>query len=209
MLSRSADDLFSISGVSTTQAQALANALRTDGSWLEVVAGIDSVVVRFDACSIDAADAEAAIRQTLQSPAETQGPILERVDIAVHYGGDDGPDFEEVCAALKLSGDELIELHTGGEYRVDMIGFTPGFAFIGGLDERLRIARRAQPRQQVAAGSIGIADGRTGIYSMSSPGGWCIIGRTDMRLFRAKDRDPFVLRPGMRVRFRDAARRDA
>ena len=85
---------------------------------------------------------------------------------------------------------------------MDMIGFTPGFAFIGGLDECFRVPRRKEPRQRVAAGSVGIADGRTGLYAMASPGGWNIIGRTPHQLFDATAEDPFVLRAGMQVRFK-------
>ena len=85
-----------------------------------------------------------------------------------------------------------------------MVGFTPGFTFIGGLDEKLRVPRREQPRQRVPAGSVGIADGRTGLYAMASPGGWTLIGRTDHKLFDATAAQPFALEPGMRVRFRAA-----
>ena len=83
-----------------------------------------------------------------------------------------------------------------------MVGFTPGFAFIGGLDERLRVPRRKEPRQCVPAGSVGIADERTGLYALASPGGWTLIGRTAYPLFDATAEQPFALSPGMRVRFR-------
>ena len=202
VLSRSADDLFSISGIATSRAQAIAAELCSSNKWLEVVAGIDSVVVQFDACKMTAAEAEMAIGHTLQFGVANLQPRAELIEVPVHYGGDDGPDLDAVCRTLGMSSDELIELHCGRDYSVDMIGFTPGFAFIGGLDEQLRISRHPEPRQQVAAGSIGIADGRTGIYAIASPGGWPLIGRTDMRLFDSRSEEPFKLRAGMRVRFR-------
>ena len=121
------------------------------------------------------------------------------------YGGDYGPDLDNLSRELGLTSDEFIALHSCGEYRVDMIGFTPGFAFIGGLDDRLRVPRRQQPRQRVEAGSIGIADGRTGIYSVASPGGWTLVGRTPSVLFDAKAAEPFRIRAGMRIRFIPAA----
>ena len=101
-----------------------------------------------------------------------------------------------------MSADDVVALHTGCEYTVDMVGFTPGFAFIGGLDERLHVPRRKEPRQRVEAGSVGIADGRTGLYAMASPGGWTLIGRTPCKLFDPRVEPPFVLGAGMRVRFK-------
>jgi len=100
-----------------------------------------------------------------------------------------------------LSANELIALHTGQEYRVDLVGFTPGFVYIGGLDDVLHVPRRRQPRQHVEAGSVGIADGRTGLYALSGPGGWPLIGRTTFKLFDPRAAEPFPIRAGMRIRF--------
>ena len=202
MLTRCGDDLFSVAVDAPADAQALAAQLRRGGHWLEVVPGIDTVMVRYDAARVDAADAEAAIHAALEegaTPLETGGELVE---IPVVYGGEYGPDLEELGAATGLSTDEIIDLHTSRVYAVDMVGFTPGFAFIGGLDERLRVPRRKEPRQRVPAGSVGIADGRTGLYALASPGGWTLIGRTPLPLFDATAESPFVLQPGMRVRFR-------
>ena len=202
MLTRCGDDLFSIAVASPGQAQALALQLREAGAWLDVIPGIDTVLVRFNAARQDAHDArrevEAVLAQGITELHEPAG-LLE---IPVVYGGEYGPDLDALCSATGLSVAELIERHAGGIYTVDMIGFTPGFAFIGGLDECFRVPRRKQPRQHVAAGSVGIADGRTGLYAMASPGGWNIIGRTPYPLFDAAAEDPFVLRAGMQVRFK-------
>ena len=202
MLTRCGDDLFSIAVEDPADAQALAVQLRDTGRFVDVVPGIDSVVLRFAAESETASDVRASVEDALRAgirPLETDTAILE---IPVVYGGEYGPDLETLSNTTGLTADEIVTLHTGSEYRVDMVGFTPGFAFIGGLDEKLRVPRRAEPRQQVAAGSVGIADGRTGLYAMASPGGWTLIGRTPHRLFDAAAAEPFALQPGMRVRFR-------
>lgn len=202
MLVRSGDDLFSIPTKTPQDAQALAAQLRGQGGWLDIVPGIDSVLVRFDAATIEADTARNRLRATIDAgiPPLPTGDTL--VEIPVAYGGEFGPDLGALSEATGLSRDEIVALHTGAEYRVEMVGFTPGFAFIGGLDERLRVPRRTEPRQRVAAGSVGVADGRTGLYAMASPGGWTLIGRTPYRLFDAAGDEPFALQPGMRVRFR-------
>ncbi len=205
MLKRCGDDLFSISVGTPADAQALAETLRASGDWPEVVGGIDSVVVRFDAATVqpDAAAQEiAAIAADGIRPLSRTDTLLE---IPVVYGGDQGPDLHELSRRLGLSEDEIVALHTGRDYVVDMVGFTPGFAFIGGLDERLRVPRRSDPRQHVPAGSIAIADDRTGIYSLGSPGGWTIIGRTSYELFDPAADEPLVVKAGMRIRFKAVA----
>lgn len=201
MLIRCIDDLISLSVDSPPDAQALAAHLRKDNTWLEVVAGIDSVVAQFDAARTDAPTARQRINDSLADgipPLPRQEQLYE---IPVAYGGEFGPDLDDVCRELGLSPDEFVELHTGTDYYVDMVGFTPGFAFVGGLDQRLNVPRREQPRQRVEAGSIGIADGRTGLYALASPGGWSIVGRTPRALFDANSANPFSVQAGMRVRF--------
>ena len=146
--------------------------------------------------------AAASISAVLEEGIKPLEPSDELIEIPVVYGGDYGPDLEGLSIATGLPPGEIINLHTSRAYKVDMIGFTPGFAFIGGLDERLRVPRRPEPRQRVPAGSVGIADGRTGLYAIASPGGWTLIGRTPIQLFDPNADTPFVLQPGMRVRFR-------
>lgn len=202
MLTRCGDDLFAIAVDDPADAQALAVQLRDRHRFFDVVPGIDSVVVRFDATAQTSAEAQVAIEAAMRKGIRPLAMDAALVEIPVVYGGEYGPDLGALSAATGLSADEIIALHTGREYRVDMVGFTPGFAFIGGLDEKLRVPRRREPRQRVEPGSVGIADGRTGLYAMASPGGWTLIGRTPYRLFDAAADDPFVLQPGMRVRFR-------
>jgi KipI family sensor histidine kinase inhibitor len=201
VLTRSGDDLFSVTTKSPQDAQALASQLRDSGDWLEVIPGIDSVVLQFDAATYDGDDVRQTIESALAAGIEPLQISQSLVEIPVIYGGEYGPDLNALCEKIGLSADDVIALHTGREYTVDMIGFTPGFAFIGNLDERLRVPRRKEPRQRVEAGSVGIADERTGLYAMASPGGWTIIGRTPSRLFDPNAEQPFVLGAGTRVRF--------
>ena len=195
------DDLVSIDVSSPAAAQILAERLRATGDWLEVVAGIDAVVLRFDAASHDP---DIVVSKVLEITSQDEPVVAmspDVVEIPVCYGGEFGPDFDAVCAMLKISAEELIALHAGHDYTVDMLGFTPGFAYIGGLDERLGVPRLREPRVSIAAGSVGIADGRTGLYSLPGPGGWVLIGRTSYPLFDATADHPFALTAGMRVRF--------
>ena len=128
----------------------------------------------------------------------TPGPLVE---IPVCYGGDFGPDLAAVARHAGLSEVEVIELHSGAEYLVYMLGFAPGFPYLGGLDARLATPRRAVPRPLVPAGAVGIAGAQTGIYSLPTPGGWQLIGRTPRRLFAASRTPPSLLQAGDRLRF--------
>ena len=139
-----------------------------------------------------------AQRPEASSSPEEQNP---EVLIPVRYGGGDGPDLEEVARHASLSVEEVIRRHQANEYRVAMLGFTPGFPYLLGLDPSLNCPRRRSPRLKVPCGSVGIAGEQTGIYSCEGPGGWQIIGRTDMSLYNPRAKAPFRLRPGDRVRF--------
>lgn len=201
MLIRCVDDLLSVAAEGPADAQAIAAHLLGSGEWLEVVAGIDSVVVHFDSTAMNARVAEQMLRERLAGGVAPLAEAETIIEIPVVYGGEFGPDLDELCGQLGMSQEAFIELHTARAYRVEMVGFTPGFAFVGGLHERLRVPRRNDPRQRVEAGSIGIADGRTGMYAVASPGGWNLVGRTPFTLFDAQAAEPFPIRAGMRVRY--------
>ena len=121
--------------------------------------------------------------------------------IPVWYDPEAGLDLPALASELHLSPDEIVALHSGTEYRVFMLGFKPGFPYMGTLPERLAAPRLASPRTAVPAGSVAIAGRQTGIYSVRSPGGWRILGRTPLTLFDAQREEPFLLRAGDRVRF--------
>ena len=130
---------------------------------------------------------------------ETGGRLVE---IPVCYGKEFGPDLQEVAAFLHLTEEEVIEIHSKVLYYVYMIGFTPGFPYMGGLDPKLFMPRKKVPREFVPAGTVGIADQQTGIYPLDSPGGWQLIGRTPVKLFDLGRKEPFYLKPGDRVKFK-------
>jgi inhibitor of KinA len=129
-------------------------------------------------------------------------PAARVAEIPVCYGGDFGPDLGRVAEHCGLGGEDVIARHSGADYLVHAIGFTPGFPYLGGLPDSLATPRRATPRAHVPAGSVAIGGSQTGVYPVASPGGWQIIGRTPMALFRPKEQPAALLRPGDRVRFR-------
>ena len=124
-----------------------------------------------------------------------------RVDVPVCYGGDLGPDLAEVAATCGLTPKQVIELHAASPQLVYMLGFAPGFPYLGGLDPRLAVPRRATPRTKVPAGSVAIARDQSSIYSLETPGGWNVIGRTPARLFTPETDPPCLLSAGDHVRF--------
>jgi inhibitor of KinA len=128
------------------------------------------------------------------------------VEIPVCYGGELGPDLDDVARTHGLTPEEVIALHVGAEYLVYMIGFMPGFAYLGGLPERIATPRRQTPRTAVAAGTVGIGGRQTGVYPLVSPGGWNLIGRTPVKIFDIVRDEPTLLLTGDRVRFRPISR---
>lgn len=123
-------------------------------------------------------------------------------DIPVCYGGQFGPDLELVAAHCGETPEAVIEKHTAPTYLIYMLGFTPGFPYMGGMDETLETPRLDQPRTLIPEGAVGIAGKQTGIYPMASPGGWSLIGQTPLKLFDPLRREPALLKAGMKVRFR-------
>ena len=123
------------------------------------------------------------------------------LNIPVNYGGKYGEDLEEVSKILSISEEQIIDIHSSKPYYVFMIGFSPGFPYLGGLDKRLECPRLPTPRVEVPAGSVAIADRLTWIYPFKSSGGWRIIGNTNLKLFDKKNENPSLIKPGIRVKF--------
>ena len=130
------------------------------------------------------------------------------IDIPVCYGEEFGPDIEIVAKINHLTIDEVIQIHTSREYLVYMLGFAPGFPYLGGMSEKIATPRKESPRLTIPVQSVGIAGEQTGIYPIETPGGWQIIGRTPLKLFRPNENPPSLLRAGDRVRFRSISRKE-
>jgi len=140
---------------------------------------------------------ETAVRESMEMPL----PKARRVILPTKYGGDRGPDLEYVARYNKLAIEDVIRIHSGTDYLVYMIGFTPGFPYLGELPRSIACPRLSTPRVKVPAGSVGIAGTLTGVYSVDSPGGWRLIGQTPLKLFDEKLDPPSLLRSGDYARF--------
>lgn len=174
-------------------------------SWLvEVVPAFASVTVYYDPVVLSGGYDQvcARIEAVLKSLPADVAFVPKVVEIPVCYGGEMGPDLGVVAAHHGLTEEEVVAIHTSGDYLVYMIGFAPGFPYLGGLSEKIEAPRRAAPRLAIPAGSVGIAGIQTGVYPLETPGGWQLIGRTPMPLFRPDREVPSVLQAGDVVRFR-------
>lgn len=182
---------------------ALAHALEEESpaGLGEAVPSYRSVLVHYDPLQLSYEEAQAIVAAALARCRELPPPAVRTVEVPTAYGGEFGPDIAFVAAHNGLTVDEVIRLHTGALYTVYMLGFTPGFPYLGEMPPQLATPRLPTPRQAVPAGAVGIAGPQTGIYPQSSPGGWRLIGRTPLRLFDPWRDPPALLRPGERVRF--------
>jgi KipI family sensor histidine kinase inhibitor len=160
-----------------------------------------SILIDFDPRATRHGDVERAAADLFAQAASAPMPEPRTVEIPVAYGGEYGPDLETVAALTGHTPDEVVALHSGAEYLVYFLGFSPGFPYLGGLPEFIAAPRLETPRRRVPAGSVAIGGRQTGVYPMASPGGWRIIGRTALRLFDPAADPPTLLRMGDHVRF--------
>ncbi|HXH84954.1 MAG TPA: 5-oxoprolinase subunit PxpB [Candidatus Tectomicrobia bacterium] len=169
---------------------------------VETVPTFRSLLVYYDPDAVD----YPALCATLADLAEQANPsVLPRprtVELPCCYDPELGPDLEAAAARLGLAVDELVRLHAGAEYLVYFVGFTPGLPYMAGMPDRIRLPRLETPRVKVPAGSVGIGGMQCCIYSVESPGGYWLLGRTPLRLYDPDASEPILLRPGDRVRFR-------
>ena len=186
----------------------LADAVRRQfGSLLrDVVVGYHTLTVYFDPLAVDGRWLEAELAGITQDPAPSADSPAATIEVPVCYGGELGPDLRAVAEQIGCTEADVIDLHTSREYRVFVVGFVPGFAYMGPVDPRLALPRRSNPRTRVAAGSVGIAAGQTGIYPVETPGGWHLLGRTRVLPFDISRVEPVLFRPGDRVTFRAITR---
>ena len=169
----------------------------------DIVPAIASLAIHVDPLSGSLEAVEAAVASVVSSPDDTiDSPARNEVhEIPVCYGGAFGPDLDAVAVWASCSPEEVAAIHSAATYRVYMLGFLPGFAYLGCVNPRIAMPRHASPRVRVHAGSVGIAGEQTGIYPRDSPGGWQIIGRTPLALFDVHRTPPARLRAGSAVRF--------
>jgi KipI family sensor histidine kinase inhibitor len=169
---------------------------------VETVPTFRSLLVHYDplVCSWD--DLAARIRALVSELAAAAPPAGRRVELPCVYGGEHGPDLEEVGRRLGIAPAEVARLHAGADYFVYFIGFTPGLPYMTGMPERLTIPRLDRPRTKTPPGSVGIGGTQCSIYSVESPGGFWVLGRTPLALYDPAAADPILLRAGDHVRFR-------
>jgi KipI family sensor histidine kinase inhibitor len=180
-----------------TRAIALAAALKKRRDVRQAIAGYASVTVHFDPDQVTHDALAAAIKRlAAKRPPMAEPGRLHRIPVVY-----DGPDMEAVSSVLALSPATIIELHTKPIYRVFLVGFVPGWGYLGPLPEELELPRRQVPRTKVPAGSVAIAGRQTGIYPLATPGGWHLIGRTSVKLFLPDSDPPCLFRAGDRVKF--------
>ncbi len=161
-----------------------------------------SVLVSFNPRENPPPEFEAGVRELMQQIDSVQVPEPRRIEIPVCYGGEPGPDLNDVALHNHLTVDEVVHLHSSTEYLVYFLGFSPGFPYMGDMPKELTTPRLGTPRRLVPAGSVAIGGNQTGIYPVASPGGWRMIGRTPLRLFRPEATEPTILHMGDLVRFK-------
>jgi len=171
---------------------------------IELVPTYRSLVVSYDPLVAGYGEVQELLGEIIaRSLDDVEGVVGDAkiIELPVVYGGDDGPDIESVAEHAGLSIQDVIDIHSGVDYRVYMIGFAPGFPYLGGLDQRIAAPRLKTPRLSVPAGAVGIAESQTGVYPNASPGGWQLIGRTAVKLFDVNSSAPSLITPGAKVRF--------
>lgn len=166
-----------------------------------VIPAYRSLSLLYDPLMVSTAQIAKVIEAADKNLTQTEIAEPRIVEIPVCYGGEFGPDLEIVADHNSLDPGKVIAVHTSVDYHIYMIGFAPGFCYLGGLDRRLHTPRRKTPRTLLPAGSVGIAESQTGMYPQDSPGGWQIIGRTPLRLFAPWREEPFLYQAGDRIRF--------
>lgn len=174
----------------------------------EVIPTYRSILISYDPFQIDAERLKQEILDRENKLEKWEIPPPETIEIQVTYGEDFGPDLESVARHNKLTPEEVIQIHTSGTYLIYMVGFTPGFPFLGGLSEKIFTPRLENPRMSVPAGSVGIANNQTGIYPIDSPGGWQLIGRTPIKLYDPTGSPPILLKAGNYLKFKRISREE-
>ena len=179
----------------------------------EIIAGLSAITIYYDPREDNIGKLNKMIQGVLNKLNEYSGSYEELYKrrewaIPVVYGDDYGPDLYDVAHITGLSKEEIIRIHTSRKYLCYAIGFTPGFIYLGEVNDKLIVPRLEKPRLKVPAGSVGLAGRLTGVYSIESPGGWRIIGRTPLRMFDFTRKDPMPIKPGDYIVFKSITKRE-
>ena len=182
---------------------ALANLIITSSvkGVVEVVPAYATLIVHYDPLLLSFTQMKAYLRTQISQMEESESRKPRRIEVPVRYGGELGRDLEFVASHCGLHVEDVIRIHSEKIYTVYMMGFTPGYPYMGKLDDRLIMPRLETPRTRVPAGTVAIAGSQTGIYSIESPGGWRLIGWTPLKLFDLGAESPFLFSPGDEVKF--------
>ena len=177
---------------------------RNDTGIIEILPTYRSLLITYNPLEISFGNLKEIIELAFKKSETNESKSFSReiVEIPVFYGGELGPDLDFVANYNQLSSEEVVKIHSSEEYLIYMIGFTPGFPYVGGMSEKISTPRLQTPRTQITAGSVGIAANQTGIYPVESPGGWQLIGRTPLRLFDYRKENPFLLDAGHYLSFK-------
>lgn len=196
------DDALAIAMPDRESRDAYAEALREGGRWSDIVMGKHHVTVQFDPLELLPSEARLLLADELKHLSFSGGRDRRMIELEMRTDPQSAPDLDRLAAENGMDINDLLDRIAGSDLTVDMLGFTPGFAYIAGLDPGLDAKRLDVPRQRVAPGSVGMIRGQIGLYALQGPGGWPIIGRISEPLFDPGASQPSKLSPGMKVRFR-------
>lgn len=169
---------------------------------VELIPTYCSLLIQYDPMDLRYGQLRDRLEALVTQLDEVEMPPKQVVEIPVAYGGEYGPDLGEVARAHNISEEEVIKLHSEPEYPIYMLGFVAGFPYLGGMNKAIATPRKKSPRLKIEAGSVGIAGEQTGIYSVESPGGWQIIGRTPLKLYDVNRNEPVLLKAGQYIKFK-------
>lgn len=168
---------------------------------VDIIPAFCSLLINYDPRVISYTEITKRMKRLLKIEIKADEMVKKVIEIPVCYGGEYGPDLKTIAENAGLSEEEVIEIHASKDYLIYMLGFLPGFCYLGGLDERIHTPRLANPRLKINAGSVGIGGSQTGIYPVESPGGWQLMGMTPVKTYDPKREEPILLSAGEYIRF--------